>query len=510
MLLATAACSTFRPPPEVESESWKGLDGLPDGVTVRRVDAAEMLEPPEAAKELQQEVVLPDREAAFSEDATSMTLTLEMAINRALVRNRELETARDRLDSSWYSIVSAESAFELKLIPTGGGTVRGGSGTETGRSIGGGVALSKKLLTGTTIEAGPTVEWTDDVEGNYVSGIEASVSQPLLRGLSIEANRSGIDSAEFAYRSSRRALYLSRVDTVVRTVTASYEVVRQRELLRLNRESAARLRVLVDAARAKERLGVSDSVDTYRAEIQLKQAEDNLLSARQSFEDALDNLKILLDLPLDAALDIEAPLTYSMIRMPEEMAIGIALEERVELEQAEDNARESRRSARVAKHNVLPDLDVLMSYFGFGQDDSIYQSDDLDNDRWSVSVSTTTDLMRTAERAAFAQSRIAVRTAERNLDVQRDEIVRQVKRELRSLERSEKRIDNQLEQIRQAEGQLSVSRVKFERGLADNFDVIEAEISLRSAQTELLSAVLDYIVGGYRLRATLGTLLEKP
>ena len=58
-------------------------------------------------------------------------------------------------------------------------------------------------------------------------------------------------------------------------------------------------------------------------------------------------------------------------------------------------------------------------------------------------------------------------------------------------------------------GQLELARVKFRRGLADNFDLIEAETQLRRAQTGLVSSVVSYVVGTYRLRAALGKLVER-
>jgi outer membrane protein TolC len=43
--------------------------------------------------------------------------------------------------------------------------------------------------------------------------------------------------------------------------------------------------------------------------------------------------------------------------------------------------------------------------------------------------------------------------------------------------------------------------------MANNFDLIEAETELQEARTNLLAAKIEYIVGTYRLRAALGTLI---
>ena len=52
---------------------------------------------------------------------------------------------------------------------------------------------------------------------------------------------------------------------------------------------------------------------------------------------------------------------------------------------------------------------------------------------------------------------------------------------------------------------------QFRHAMADNFDLIQAEIArCARAQTNLLSAVVDYITSTYQLRAAIGTLVEKP
>jgi outer membrane protein TolC len=155
-------------------------------------------------------------------------------------------------------------------------------------------------------------------------------------------------------------------------------------------------------------------------------------------------------------------------------------------------------------------LDLVFNYSRFDSGENFGESTGFNKDAWGVSVVTSTDLARTAERVAFEQSLLSVSAARRSDSLQRDEVVREVKRDTRNLRRSEKAIAIQEEQIQQSKGQLELARVKFKWGLANNFDLIDAETQLRTAQTNLLSAVLDYIVGIYRLRATLGTLIERP
>jgi len=96
-----------------------------------------------------------------------------------------------------------------------------------------------------------------------------------------------------------------------------------------------------------------------------------------------------------------------------------------------------------------------------------------------------------------------------NLIQQEDEIKREVRRQLQALEKDLERIQIRRKQERQAEEKLALAKIKFNYDMADNFDVIEAETERQRAKVDLLSTETDYIIGTYRMRSVLGTLIER-
>ena len=76
------------------------------------------------------------------------------------------------------------------------------------------------------------------------------------------------------------------------------------------------------------------------------------------------------------------------------------------------------------------------------------------------------------------------------------------------LKEAENSITIRQEQIKTAEGKLALAKVKFSHTMADNFDVIESETELGDARVNLLSARTEYIVGTYKMRSVLGTLIQ--
>lgn len=434
------------------------------------------------------------------------TFSLEEVINRALTANRNMIDARDDIRRAAMRLDIAEAEFELKILPGAGIGVSGGDDASTQADLNLQVSLQKKLAYGTDVSLTPGIQHTDD---GYLSRARLRVTQPLLRGAGKDVTLSGVYGAQYAQRTSDRNFYLRQVDIVFGAVQRVYTIIRQQELMRLQAESARRLSDHAEAAAIKEQMGLVSAIDLYRARIQAGQASEDLLRIEEAYSEALDSLKFFLALPLEKEIAVTAPLSFDREPLDTNEMIEAALLNRVELAQSRDAIGEARRLSTLAKNDTLPELNVMLSVLRTADAQDDFPGPFPDKTEWGISFGSSTDVMRTAEKIFFEESLINVDAAIRRQETIRDDIVSQVKREVRGLLRLEKAIDSQEEQIHQARGQMELAAVKFQHGLASNFDLIEAETALRRAQTQLISAVIDYILGQYRLRAVLGTLIER-
>lgn len=428
-------------------------------------------------------------------------ITLETAINLALQANRNLVSDRYNVENVQLSRLNAETEFDFKVKPA----TQVGVNNENKR-VGVGVTLEKKFTSGMTASILPNVVWGDPEHSGQVG---LSVTIPLFKGRGRGVNLDGIESAKFTLRKSQRSLFTSQVNLVVETVAAVYGVRKQEELHKLATSQIQDLEYHAASARTKEHVGLATPIDVYRAEIRLKDAQENLNNSRQALTNAKDRLKILLALPVENPIDVEAPVEYRLVSMDDHTAITAALKNRIEIEQNEDEIREATRKSLVSDHNQLPQLDLIVDYGRFSNSAVFTDAVRLDDDRWSVSLGSNTDLFRTSERLAYRQSLISLKQARLNYKIRSEEIKRDVRRQIEALDSVERRIEIKKEQIHQAEGKLELSKIKFAHAMADNFDVIEAETELQRAQSDLISAKIDYIIGTYRLRAAFGTLLDK-
>jgi outer membrane protein len=438
-----------------------------------------------------------------------MVLNIEQAISMALRQNRDIANSEYSAESRRYTIDASKALFDLQLIPTGGASLNGG-GPGDYDYYASGISLQKKMEYGTTVSIGPQVTRSTWQSGPYYTAdMGITLTQPLLRGRGKEVTTDGIRTANTAYKTSLRNVYQTKVNIVLETVSAFYDAVRQKELLQLYEKMGLRLKDHARIAQAKEKVGVSTPMDTYRAEIPLKETEDAVITASEALQEAKDQLKLILALPQDLQIELAVSEAPDAPVSSLEDAIDTAMEKRVEIEQINQDIAEANRKASIMKHNIQPDLNLVFKYGRYAAADDFHQAAGLDRSRYSISLQVGSDVFRTAEKAAYEQSLIAVKTIRTDLENKRENIKWQVRKQWLSLREAAMRTDIRKAQIKKGDEKLALAELKFAHGMADNFDVIEAEKELQNARANLLDAEISYAIGTYNLKAILGNLVPR-
>jgi outer membrane protein TolC len=438
-----------------------------------------------------------------------IVLTIDQAIALALQANRNIANSQYSAESQRYSIDAARSLFDLKLIPAAGISLTGGNNTDS-KNIAVGLQIQKKLEYGTSVSVGPQLtrsSWQSTQQ--YTTDMGVTVTQPLLRGMGKDITTDSVQSADAAYKASLRNIYQTKVNTVLETISAFYDAVRQREILRLYEKMGGRLKGHAEIARAKEKVGLATPMDTYRAEIPLKEAEDAMITASEAFQDAKDRLKLILALPQNTELEGTAPEAPVFRELSLNEAIDNALKKRIEIEQMNQDMAEAERRVAIMEHNILPELNLVVGYGRYSVADTMGQSTGFDLDRYSVGLQAGTDIFRTAEKAAYQQSLINIKTLRLSMESRMEDISRQARKQWLSLKEAAKRMEIRRSQIKQGDEKIALAEVKFAHGMADNFDVIEAEKELQSARGNLLAAEIEYAIGIYNMKAIMGELVPR-
>ncbi len=432
--------------------------------------------------------------------ASVVELSLEQCIDIALSQNRNLQLSQNSLAVREKTVEAAETEFDVLYYPAvSAGAIDGE------KDLSAGIIARKHFAFGPELSISPRVGTIFD---NYTAEVDVSLDIPLFRNFGKDINFDRIYSSQFAVRSADRSLYLAQTGTILAVVSAVYGIVYQNERVHINQEQVKRLNDYAALSRAKERVNLASSIDVYRSLIRLRDAENRLSVSRETIDNAYDQLKILLALPMEQKIRVQASLDLQPVGIKQAEAIETAMKNRIEVAQSRDALNESLRHSSLAKQRILPDVRLRMGYSRYGRPMDSMGDLNLAEDTWRVMLTTSSDLFRITEKINYQQSLYGVASARLNFQTIQEEIQKEVRRELTSLEKALERIDINEKQIQEARGKRSLAEIKFNHGIADNFDVIEAETELQQAQINLISTQIDYIVGRYRLRSALGTLLE--
>ncbi|RJP84593.1 MAG: TolC family protein [Desulfobacteraceae bacterium] len=434
-------------------------------------------------------------------DEPPIMLSLEQAIEMALDRNRSIQTAKNNLESAALNLNTAHSDFDVKFRPVAGAGV-----TDGDSDISTGISLSKNMSQGMRVSVSPLISRRD---GDYGSSLGLRLDVPLFRYFGELVNTQYIRSSEFSLRSSERSLTSTKETIVLDTVTSFYAILEQKKNVEMNRFLAERFKSHAAIAQIKTDIGLAQPLDVYRSRIREKDAEVDLTESLENLQNACDQLKSMLAIPQRTAIDIcDTPVDIPAPDMEAHQIETIAFEHSITIKSALDQLNESQRDARIAEHYLLPDLTLSMDYIRSGLDDHLNRNMLLTTDDiWRVYLTSSTDFARTAEKNSYRQSLIALKSKELELADTKDQLSKEVRSQLDMLEKTRERIRLMEAQIHDAMGKLELAEVKFNNGMADNFDVIEAETEHHLARLHLLSAQIDYIIGTYRLRKIIGTLI---
>ncbi len=311
------------------------------------------------------------------------------------------------------------------------------------------------------------------------------------------------------YAAARLGVSVAELDVDVtrQTVMATVAQTYFQHLRNLSRTvvldaNVARARALLDLAKRQVDAQVATQIDVTRAEAQVATAEQARLQHETFLQSSELALKRLLALELTDGLTL-SPFT---VRRAEASAFAASLEQtafekRVELLRAQRLLEQNELEVRAAKFGRLPAAGITGSTGLAAQ--RVF--DDEDARIWAVSVSVNMPV--------FDGSRIKALT---NLALSRQRAQELRVQELKLRIGAEVRLATQdarsrFAQVavaerskRLAEDELRLAQVRFENGVADNREIIDAQNNLAIASDNLVEAVYQYNLSRVELARVTG------
>ena len=248
--------------------------------------------------------------------------------------------------------------------------------------------------------------------GPRSTGYTMGVSQPLLRGFGA-TDRAELRAAARAEEAASRSAEDLRQQLVLAIAQAYFAVVRQQRLVSESERALDRATKLGEMAEARARVGLSTQLDVFRAGLFKSQAQAATLSAVDMLASAREELNLLIGWPADAPLDVNENLSADLETIeavPTERPDGTAaaasamqaaaLAGRLDIVDARERLADVRDRASVARWNLLPLINLDLSYTRRGLTDPLAAPQAQFQNGWRVGLSSTHSLGHAADSAA--------------------------------------------------------------------------------------------------------------
>ena len=444
-------------------------------------------------------------------------LSLRAAVGAALTTSPLLRTSDDARQLAEIRAAQANGQFGLKASPSlSTGSDPLGNPLRTF-----GFGVSKRLPTGADVQAtANSFRYGQDAVLRD-SGYAFNVTQPLTRGFGITTAAERANTKRTIVTAERNAAE-ARHQLIVSTAEAYFAVLRQRRQIENAQRAVDRASRLRIGSVARAQVGLATELDVLRADLLSARAESSLAVAQEQLENALDTLKTTVGRRLDSDLELDdEALSDSSLQaaglVPEPAALSGSPEEiverlsqaafaaRLDLREARDRIADARRVETVARFNLFPQTSMNVTYTRRGLGSSTDLFGPLLNG-WRVSFSSNYTLDRAEGRAAAATSSLTLHAAADEAVALEQRIRAEVRRAYRAWDRGRSAVDIQAKAVAIAEKQVRLAEIRYERGVAGNFDVVDAEGLLFQARADLEGARIDRALAGINLSRATGQL----
>ncbi|MGH7958463.1 MAG: TolC family protein [Opitutaceae bacterium] len=314
-----------------------------------------------------------------------------------------------------------------------------------------------------------------------ITGSYSLFDPELLSAL--KSSRVGVEVAQANYRSVTQA--------VLADVAATY-FAHLRNLRRLDVFDAniARARSLHELARNQLDAGVATQIDVTRAEAQLAVAEQARLQQVTALYESELVLKRLLDIQPGSELRLEAfqvqRASPSLFAYAEQQT---AFEKRADYLAAQKALEQARINVRTATYQRLPALSLTGNY-GLA---SANWDDDNKQEQWAAGIGVSMPIFDGLR--AGADRRIAL-SRQRSQEMRMHSLELQISSELRLAVQDAGSRNAQItvadKNLGLAREELRLAQQRYQQGVADNREVVEAQNRLAIADDNFVEAVFQY------------------
>ena len=438
------------------------------------------------------------------------SLTIDQALDIAEENTPDLKASKLSLERYQYNLVaqqaSLKSRFSLDLDPINYSRSRRFDNrlsqwytNETLATSGTFMVSQPILFTDGEISLINTFGWQDNqstVEGMdnrnraFSNDLYLRLTQPIF---TYNRRKMELQQIEFDYENAGIRYALQRLNTERSITNQFYSVFMAQNNLTISREELENTRLSFEIIQNKVEADLSAREELYQAELNLANAQSAVEERNVSLENAKDQLKQTLGLPLNDDIEVTLVIKVSAVAIDLVQAVQRALSSRMELRQREIDIELAELQMIQTKSLNEFRGDISLSIGIIGDHERLHNVYDNPTQNPRVSVSLTVPIFDWGEKKARVRAqRVAQTLARLEQENLRTDIELEVRQTWRRLENLRTQIDIAEKSVRNAQLTYDLNLTRYREGDLTGMEISQFQTQLSNRKITYAQAQINY------------------
>jgi outer membrane protein TolC len=409
--------------------------------------------------------------------------TLEKSISQALDNSYKIKARNERIEQANDVMKQARADFLPKL----------GTAYSYNRLSEPPISRSSTLL-GTPI---PLVVGTED---NF--RWTWFLRQPIFTGFALI---SSFRLSELGIDQSQLEMDLEKLDLVLRVKESYFNILGADKAVEVAQTTVESLTQTVKVARSFFEVGMIPVNDVLRAEVELANAEQSLVRAKNLAQTTRSTFNTVLVRPVTEPVEVEDILVFKPEVGEFDAYVKTAFENRPEIKLLDVSLLQADQQIRLAKSKYYPEIAFTYQYISEGDSASVSGSRYVDANHWEALIVANWTFWEWGKTYFAGREKESVRRQllETKADVE-DGIRLQVKQAMLDLDSSAKNIPTTQKGVDAGEENLRVNAERYKAQVSTITDLLDAQTLLARSRLDYYRALYDNNQAKARLDRAIG------
>jgi len=330
-----------------------------------------------------------------------------------------------------------------------------------------------------------------------------SFSQPIFSGFSIlrqyDIAKLGLDRAKIKEQ-------LKRQDIILDAKNAYFKLLQNQKLYDIAQKTVVQINAQKEVADNFYQVGMTPLNDLLQAQVELANAKQELIVARNNFENAESDFNTLLRRPINTPVVLKDIIDYSPFEESLDYCLTEAEKNRFEIKVADMEVEIAKKELDLTKKDYYPSIDLQGNYFKYGTEWEVNGGNGIyDPEGWNIQAVAKWNFWewgRTSYGVKEKHSRLS--QAQLNKDEIIDNINMEVKNAYLRTQEAERAIKTVETAIEQAKENFRINQERYKEQISTQTDVLIAQTLLSRTMTNYYNALYVFKISKATLYRAIG------